>query len=170
MKLHFLWRENYVGYLWASNVTTSAYFLHSGFLLYNQEVLTAYATPKELCEVDKFTEHLAGNQKEILNLEKEFNSIKRKIKSLRVIINNKNARKCTNQELYSLFEVLIGALRDYVKVYLWTEPHFTERIEKEVFSLLDIKIGKKRNMERIVAGLLSYDKKMTAKYMLDAKT
>jgi phosphohistidine swiveling domain-containing protein len=170
MKLHFLWRENYVGYLWASNVTTSAYFLHSGFLLYNQEVLTAYATSKELCEVDKFTEHLAGNQEEILNLEKEFNSIRRKIKSLRVIINNKNARKCTNQELYSLFEVLIGALRDYVKVYLWTEPHFTERIEKEAFSLLDIKIGKKRNMERIVAGLLSYDKKMTAKYMLDAKT
>lgn len=130
IKLHFLWRENYVDYLWAKNVTASVYFQHSGVLLYEDSVLTGYATPEETKAINKYTDHLLENPKAVLQLNKEFDKTREKVKNAASLFSKKSVTASTDKELYKLFIELIGLFKGHIDVYRHTEPHYIEHIEQ----------------------------------------
>ena len=166
--LTFLWRENYIGYLWASNVTAKAYFLDSGFLIYEHGVLSAYATSQELDAASNLTSKLFDNPQEILKLEKNFQNIRGKIKKLKPRFFDKKIRKISDKDLYGLFMTLIEGLKDYICTYRWTEPHYIEKIEQTAFNLISGKISEKESVEKVIAKILSGEnKKIYAKYKLN---
>lgn len=155
-------------YLWASNVTASAYFLHSGVLLYENNALSAYATAQELEIVRKYTNKLANNPEEILKYELEFKNIREKIKKIKPSFNKTSLRKISNRELYNLFLLLIDTLKNYICAYRWTEPHFVESIEQSALKHINNCLPENINARDIIADLLSAgNKKMYASYSLD---
>jgi len=129
-KFHFLWRENYVDYLWAKYVTASVYFQHSGILLYEDSVLTGYATSKEVEVVNEYTNHLLEDPKLILRLSKGFNETRKKIKKATPLLSKKIITESTNKELFKLFIALIDLLKHHVEIYRHTDPHYIKHIEQ----------------------------------------
>lgn len=170
MNLHFLWRENYVSYLWAKSVTANAYFLESGILLYDKEVLSAYATQKELRAVKKFTSHLTKNPRNILKLEKEFDTIRLKVGELKGMFSKRTLTRNTNKELYALLVCLINALNEHIRIYRYTESHYVRCIEEAVIDMLRKKIPANKNPEETLARLLArQDQNLQTQYRLTQK-
>lgn len=168
MKLHFLWRENYIGYLWASNVTAKAYFLHSGILFYENEILSAYATSRELKAINEFTKYIIKNPEKILELENKFENIRKEIKVFEALILKKSIKNVSNEDLYDLFAKLIDILRRYINNYRLTDPYYLEKIERMIFKFIKEKIPKEESAEKVVAEFLSNgNKKLYLKYDID---
>jgi len=167
MKITFLWRENYVGYLWASSVTAKSYFVHSGILAYQNEVLSAYATELEIKKVKKMTEAISNNPAVISNYKKNFKQIKDKTLKFEKKINTINLSKITSRRLYALFENLILILNEYIKAYSWTEAHFLSGIENELYSAIAKKKFIKKSTAEIIAQLLAHkSKKLYQQYKI----
>lgn len=187
--LHFLWRENYISYLWASNVTALVYFLHSGVLIFENEVLSAYATTSELKEVEIHTNHLVDHPEDILKLEEKFNAVKQNIKNIASSYSARNIKNSPNRALYVLILNLFEVFREYISVYKYTEPHYVRHIEKTALEIVRSKMSA-NSPEKALAGELAkgnflYNKdyrfskkeidlfsllQMTAKMRLRAKT
>lgn len=141
MKFSFLWRENYVGYLWASSVTASSYFNRRGALLYSQGTLSAYAGTDELKIVQSLSQGLADNPQAILKYEKLFDVLSKKSKILRADCSNQNVVHASSQKLYHYFIRLTDLLSEYINTYRWTEAHYTISLEEKFYTTIK-KIGK----------------------------
>lgn len=128
--LHFLWRENYVDYLWAKYVTASVYFQHSGILLYEDSILTGYATSEEIGAVNEYTDDLLENPQNILQLSKNFDETREKVKRAMPLFSKKSIKESTDGDLFELFVQLIDLLKSHVDVYRHTEPHYIEHLEQ----------------------------------------
>jgi len=152
-KLSFLGRENYVDYLWAKCVTGCAYFQRSGILLYENSVLSLYATQQEINGARKSTDHLLQDSEGIYELEKQFKFTKKRVEKLSHLFSRKSLRDASNEELYKRFTQLIDTLVDYVSLYRLTEPHCVEYIETLVLDIIKSKTG--QNAYEVLAKFLS---------------
>lgn len=171
MNLQFLWRENYVGYLWASNVTANAYFLHDGILLYENGILSAYTTKEELRVVRTATKRFSNDPKAILKLAEKFQGIRDDIKNLKSLYTKRGLKNYTDKELYKNFILLIDSLKKYIDTYRWTEPHYIEYLEQMAFEAAGKKSWDEKTAQKMVSRLLSSgSKKLYRQFNLDADT
>ncbi|MBI4138444.1 MAG: hypothetical protein HY482_02565 [Candidatus Wildermuthbacteria bacterium] len=170
MNLHFLWREHYVDYLWASNVTAQAYFLHSGVLLYEDGVLTAYASDQELKTVQKTTAHLIKNPKKILQLKKEFQKMREKTNKMSPRYTKQNIQKVASKELYKLFLELLSLIQEMIVTYRLTEPHFVKHIEEMALNAVHSKLVHYKNPGKLFSRIVA-DKSclLSKKYGIDTE-
>lgn len=164
MKLHFLWRENHIEYLWASSVTANVYFLHDGILLYENKVLSAYTSLAELKKVNSATKHFAQRPKAVLKLEKEFNTNRVNIDAIKSFYTQRALKNASNEELYEKFLLLIKTLREYINTYRWTEPHYLEILEKITIQTVKEKYFDEETAQKILSRLLSENKNLSKKF------
>lgn len=153
-KYSFLWRENYVDYLWATNVTAPAYFQKTGVLIYEQHQLSAYAPDDEL-------KCAAKTGKDLFNAN-SYRDIFKKLQS--VVAENKTAtrhysssclRKLNNDDLLRRYERLFKAMRNFINLYRYTEPYYLTAVEEELDTLLIAKESDYERREHLKVQLLS---------------
>jgi len=131
----FLWRENYVDYLWATNVTIPAYFQKEGALIYEHHQLSAYAPKKELNISAEIGKGLFENNK----YEKVFSQLKSVVENNRSTVpqyKKQYLRGLNNKELLQSYENLFESMRSFVRQYRYTEPYYLASIEDNLDALL----------------------------------
>ena len=164
-KINFLWRENYIDYLWATETTAKHYFFNSGYLIYRDGVLSAYATDKELKEALSLTKHLIDNPESLLEIEGEFIEVKKQIDSFHNVFKKINLEKVSKKDLYKLYEDIIRVYGEYIEAYRFTEPHLVDHIESKVKKIVS-EIKSKKSQDVLLSELLS-DKSKLEKYNLE---
>lgn len=163
--IEFLWRESYIDYLWANETTGKHYFLDSGYLVYTDGVLTAYATKREIEKAKKQTEYLIDNPEKILEIEKKFEFVKNKIDLYHKEFSKINLSKISNKELFNNFSEVIKLYGQFIEAYLFTEPHMIDHVEAKAKKIVG-EAKSNESKEKIIAKILSNNKNIS-KYGLD---
>lgn len=141
-ELYFLWRENFITYFWASNVTAWSYFIDSGVLFFQNGVLSAYATSDEIKKVKKNSNSVLNQASDVVEIDKKFSEIREDIKKIRSLYLVSRIRKYSDKELYHMMIVILKIFRKYVSFYNLTEAHRIEHIEKRALDIIGGKCGK----------------------------
>jgi phosphoenolpyruvate synthase/pyruvate phosphate dikinase len=163
--IKFLWRESYIDYLWANETAGKHYFLDSGYLIYTDGVLAAYATKKEIEKARKQTEYLIKNPEKILDIEEIFKVVKRKIDFYHGSFSKTNLSKISDRDLFDSFSEVIKLYGQFIEAYLFTEPHMIDHVEEKAKRIVE-EVKTKESKEKILAEILS-DNKNIDKYNLD---
>jgi len=164
-KINFLWRENYIDYLWATETTGKHYFFHSGYLVYRDGVLSAYATDKELKEALLLTKHLVDSPERLLEIEDKFIEVKKQIDSFHNFFKKIDLKKVNKKDLYKLYEDIIRVYGEYIEAYRFTEPHLVDHIETKVKKIVS-GVKSNKNKDTLLSELLS-DKAKLKKYNIE---
>lgn len=151
--IKFLWRESYVDYLWATETTGKSYYFDSGYLVYRDGVLSAYATKNEIKVVRTITKSLSDEPSTILKISKEFGKVKENINKFHIKIKKTSLSKINTENLFKLFEEVINLYNIFIRTYRFTEPHMLEHIENKALGVVSSKFGKDSN--RVLAELIS---------------
>lgn len=161
--INFLWREPYIDYFWATETTGKSYFTHSGFLIYEDGLLSAYATKKELEECLESTSYLVDNPSKILEIKKSFKEIKMRIKVYHELFSKIKISSISDKDLYKMYGDIAGIYREFISAYRFTEPHMVDHIENNIKKMVQKKY--KKNSNKILADILSSPKNIE-KYKL----
>lgn len=136
MRRYFLWRENYVDYLWATNITAKSYFFKSGVLIYENGVLSGFATKEELDYVREYEFYKINSFKKLKELELQFLILRKDISRFIKRYNKKKIATISNAELYNVFIDIFGYFSSFVKKYRYLEPHVVQRWEDKAIALI----------------------------------
>ncbi|MDR2411932.1 MAG: hypothetical protein LBD88_05235 [Candidatus Peribacteria bacterium] len=162
-KLTFLWREPYIDYLWATQTTAKNYFLHSGILVYNNGILSAFATASEFKRI-KQQQNILLDKNNLAELKNKFTDIKRKIETFYEKFRRQKLKSTSDDLLIKFYQKIINLYGIFIKTYFWTEPHCVKNIELEVNKIIKKISVKDKN--KILANILS-DKRTIKKYKLE---
>ena len=161
MKRYFLWRENYVDFLWATNITTQSYFFDSGLLIYEDGVLSAFATKKELDHIHKKEFLKINSLIKLQKMESDFIALKKEVAGF-VKKNNKNIGNLSDKELYNVFIKLFQYFSQFVKKYRYLEPHVIKNWEDSAINIIKQVVSDK-NPELVLSDILSSGRNLRGK-------
>ena len=153
MRRYFLWRENYVDFLWATNVTAQSYFFDSGLLIYEDGVLSAFATKKEFDHINKKEFSKINSLTKLQKMESDFIALKKEVAEF-VKKNNRNIGNLSDKELYDVFIKLFQYFSQFVKKYRYLEPHIIKNWEDGAIDIIKQVIPDK-NPELVLSDILS---------------
>ncbi len=153
-KYTFLWRENYIDYLWATNVTVPAYFQKEGILIYEHHQLSAYATKKELKCAAEIGKDLFNNDG-YKNVFVQLKSVVEKNRDTVSQYAKQYLRELSNKELLKSYENLFESMRNFVNQYKYTEPYYLINIEEDLDKLLQVKESDQERRAHLKVKLLS---------------
>lgn len=134
--LHFLWRENFIDYLWANETTGKHYFFHSGYFVYHKGVLSAYATDDEINTARDFTSNLIDDPAAILNIQNDFTKVKVEIDAFHAAFLKLQLDKISNVDIFDLFTQTIHLFGNFIVIYRLTEPHLVQHIENRAKNII----------------------------------
>jgi len=166
--IKFLWRENYIDYLWATETTGKHYFIDSGYFIYRNGVLSAYATKNEISKSKELTKHLIDNPAKILEIKKHFDDIKEVIDIYHNLFISLKLEKLSNEDLFGIYVSLIDLYSKFIDSYKFTEPHMIDHVESNIKKIVT-KLKGKKDSNKIISHILS-DKKYIKKYDLENYT
>ncbi len=164
-KPKFLWRENYIDYLWAKETTGKHYFFAEGYLIYNRGVLSAYATNKEIKETTVIANNFLKNLSLLLNLEKEIIEVKKEINLFDADFTKLKLKKLDNKKLFQLYISFINLYGKYINLYRFTEPHLVKKIEDKANRIVS-NITSKKSSKVLLSEILSSPKEKIKEYGL----
>lgn len=153
-KYTFLWRENYVDYLWATNVTVPAYFQKEGVLIYEQHQLSAYASDKELEQSSEIGNNLFRNH-EYKNVFAKLKTVVEKNSVTVLQYSKPYLREMSHRELLGSYENLFESMRNFVNQYRYTEPYYLTTIEASLDRSLQKKESDQERRVHLKVRLLS---------------
>ncbi len=163
--IKFLWRENYIDYLWATETTGRHYFIDSGYFIYTDGVLVAYATKEEIKKSKADTKHLIDNPEKILDIKNNFDEIKLTIDVYHKIFSDLNLSKLSNKEIYDIYIQIIGLYGKFIEAYKFTEPHMVGHVENKVKRIIE-GVGSSKKTNIILSKILS-NRNSSSKYGLE---
>ena len=163
--INFLWRENYIDYLWATETTGKHYFFDSGYLVYREGVLSAYATDKEFKKTSNLLDYLIENPRAMREIEGSFIKMKRKIDTFHNLFPSSKISKVSGASIFNLYISLINLYGEYIKLYRLTEPHLVKNIEKKAKKIVS-EVNSSKKADIILAEILSSKEKKLKKYKL----
>ena len=152
-EINFLWRESYIDFFWATETTAKTYFIDSGYLIYDNGILSAYATDKEIEMSLLSTKHLIDSPEDILVIKKHFKEVKNKIDTYHKVFSNIKLEKITNKDLYNIFLDISDIYRDFISAYRFTEPHMIDHVESKIKRIVNKNF--KKNSNKVLADILS---------------
>ena len=150
----FLWRENYIDYLWATNVSAKVYFRHSGLFVYDGCQLSAFGSNEELLFSRRESERIFEIDK-YQNIFKSLLEIENKARNLSRIFSEINLKKIDDRAIYDNYLKLFSLMRIFVSVYRFTEPQYVSWAEKSIRAYLSKIEPSKEKQEYLLADLLS---------------
>ncbi len=154
---HFLWRESFIDYLWATETTGKHYFFHSGYFVYRQGVLSAYATDDEIEAVRVLTSNLIDDPQKILNIEIDFAKVRNDIATFHTTFSKLDFEKISNTQIYNFFREVIVLFGKFISVYRLTEPHLVQHLENKARTIV-LDTQSNTNIDAILADILSSEK------------
>ncbi len=168
-KLHFLWRENHIDYLWASNVTAKSYFLKEGILVYDKEVLTAYATKREMEAVKTVAKSIMTDQRMLINFERNLDKIRKLfIQSKRTFTRNV-LKKHSSENLYKEYVRLMKLIKRYIHTYRLADPHYSKHLDFVALRYIKEREDDLGNPEKFFSKLARFDESKLLKYGFKAE-
>ncbi len=162
----FLWRENYLDYLWATETTGKHYFFDSGYLIYHGGVLSAYATNREIKKALILTNNLIKNPEALLETKKDFSVIKKKINIFHKTFVSLNIKELSNDGIFSLYNDLIKLYGEYIEIYRFTEPHLLKHVENNIKKIVSKRVNSRKSTDVLLAEILSSKKTKIKEYGL----
>lgn len=124
----FLWKEYYIDFLWATQVTALSYFQKEGYLKYENGALSAYATVKELESCERESKRVLLEPDRIKVIHDEITHLLQEIRSSEKLF--ASFVDISNLDLLSRYQMLFKWMRRFTSLYRYSEAHYVVVLEK----------------------------------------
>ena len=135
----FLWKDKYVGMLWAESVTAERYFLKEGILVYDDPILTAYGSPDEMKSAAQYGLLLFQDPKKTEELFADLRKLKKHFRDLKKYLRSKDFSKASNKELLSDYKKVIQSFRFFVGIY-HTPNNIFRHLLKKYYAIISLSL------------------------------
>jgi phosphohistidine swiveling domain-containing protein len=126
--LTFLWKEYYIDYLWATQVTAPSYFQVEGYLMYGKGSLFAYATEKELNASKREAQRVLLNPRLTESIRNQTMNLLQTVQDSHYLFNS--LQSVSNSGLLSRFFMVFEWMREFMSLYRYSEAHYAVVLEE----------------------------------------
>ena len=173
-----IWRdtaEGYGGLLWTEifihkiGYFKIGYFLEEGVEMLSDGMFSVYWSPREFRIAGKRGLMFYKDKKNIAVMFQRFSEGKKRIQALESDFRATRFSRCSNQELFALYERLAAAIKGYMDAYLYNEPQFIWRMEEMIRDYIAKYEHSQEKQKQIFLTLMSQSKNSKDKKAIEQR-